>query len=196
MILFYITSVFMLLLMLSALYGEQAYLKETFLIHFIKSVYHFLAWMLILCAAFFVSTTLSLACHKRRERFILLAANYSGIFILQVMMLVYGSAIIDKAISRYVEIWEDLSYSPAVAASEEKMNCCGFFDSSMAVSKECASNTACGVDILAARPYRVLKFLALTMTSMILQVFHGFALYSLKPDSLKKKTEFDELIES
>ena len=196
MILLFLTTIMMLCLMLAALYGEQSYLKGTFLLYLDKPSYHFLEWQIIFCLAFFVTTTFCLAQSDRRSRFLGLAANFVAIAVLQGLMLVYGAFVIDKALNKYVEMWQDLRYSPAVAAAEEHMRCCGFYDTAMSVAHECKSDKACGVSIMASRSYRVLKFLAMTASAVILQGFHWFAVYSMKPETLSKKADFDGLIEN
>ena len=196
MILLFLTTNVMLCLMLAALYGEQSFLKQSLLLYLDNSAYHFLEWMIILCLGFFLSTTLLLAKRDRRERFFALVANFSVIGLLQFLMIIYASVIIDKTMNRYVSLWEDLKYSPAVAAAEQKMGCCGFYDTAMSVAHECVSDTPCGQTIQASRGYRIMKFLALTICSVILQGFNGFAVYSMKPETLSKKADFDGLIEN
>lgn len=194
LVILYLTSLLMLGLMLVALYGEQTYLKSTDLLYLNPPVYHFLEWMIIFCLGFFVTTTLSLARLDKRLRFFTMAANYAAILLLQFLMIIYGSALISASISKYEKLWQDLSYSPAVATVESTMQCCGFTDTTMAISPECKFTNACGVQIKGGKSYRILKFLAMTISAVILQGWHAFALLSVKPASLAKQSDFDGLI--
>lgn len=190
----YGSSLLMLSLMSVALYNEQFYLTTTELIHVNDSTVHQMSWTVIVAQLFFLSTTLAIANVDKYVKFLMLAVNHGTILVFQFGMLFHGLVVIDRQIGEFIRHWSQLRYSPVIASVEEKLACCGFYDTAMSVVLDCNHSVPCEPKIMGVRYSRVVSFMALTCCSLVLQVFHAFAIWSMKPLAVAKGAEFDDLI--